>query len=93
MLWHATVQAGDILQQVLEFRPHTRWDVKTREYRVYHCEVRVFVVKGGIVVCFSIGDIFDSDSPLAIIFALKLILEGEESLKSLVFVLFLIYFP
>ena len=93
VLWHATVQAGDILQQVLEFRPHTRWDVQTREYGVDHGEVRVFVVKGGIVVCFSIGDIFDSDSPLAIIFALKLILEGKEPLKSLVFVLFLIYFP
>ena len=39
VLWHATVQAGDILQQGLEFRPHTRGDVQTREYGIYHGEV------------------------------------------------------
>ena len=93
VLWQATVQAGDILQQGLEFRPHTRGDVQTREYGVDHGEVRVYVVEGGIVVGFSIGDIFDSDSPLAIVCALKLILEGEKPMKTLIFVLFLISFP
>jgi hypothetical protein len=93
VLWQATVQAGDILQQGLEFRPHTRGDVQTRENGVDHGEIRVYVVQGGIVVWLSIGDIFDSDSPLAIVCALKLILEGEEPVKTLVFVLFLISFP
>lgn len=93
VLWQATVQAGDILQQGLEFRPHTRGDVQTRENGVDHGKFRVYVVKGSIVVGFSIGNIFDSDSPLAIVCAVKLILEGEEPLKILVFVLFLISFP
>jgi hypothetical protein len=93
VLWQATVQAGDILQQGLEFRPHTRGDVQTRENGVYNGEVRVNVFKRGIVVGFSIGYIFNSNSPLAIVCALKLILEGEEPLKTLVFELFLISFP